>query len=118
MTHLAHILIGASLALAPAAALADKPNKHGHDHGFVQVAQGCPPGLAKKNNGCLPPGHAKRIWQRGERIESDYIVIRDPTRYRLDPRQTYWQSGDYIYRVDRETGKVLALIGAISALVN
>ena len=20
---------------------------------------GCPPGLAKKNNGCLPPGHAK-----------------------------------------------------------
>jgi hypothetical protein len=21
----------------------------------------CPPGLAKKNNGCLPPGHAKRF---------------------------------------------------------
>jgi len=20
---------------------------------------GCPPGLAKKNNGCSPPGHAK-----------------------------------------------------------
>jgi hypothetical protein len=25
----------------------------------VDVIGGCPPGLAKKNNGCLPPGHAK-----------------------------------------------------------
>ena len=23
--------------------------------------QGCPPGLAKKNNGCLPPGQAKKL---------------------------------------------------------
>jgi Ni/Co efflux regulator RcnB len=26
----------------------------------------CPPGLAKKNNGCLPPGQAKRMWNMGE----------------------------------------------------
>jgi len=30
-------------------------------------AGGCPPGLAKKNNGCLPPGQAKK-WRRGERL--------------------------------------------------
>ena len=23
---------------------------------------GCPPGLAKKHNGCLPPGQAKKVW--------------------------------------------------------
>ena len=27
----------------------------------------CPPGLAKKNNGCLPPGHAKKRYQVGQR---------------------------------------------------
>ena len=26
----------------------------------------CPPGLAKKNDGCLPPGQAKRMWNMGE----------------------------------------------------
>jgi len=25
----------------------------------------CPPGLAKKNNGCLPPGQAKKMWAIG-----------------------------------------------------
>ncbi len=31
--------------------------KHGHG--------GCPPGLAKKNNGCLPPGQAKKRYTVG-----------------------------------------------------
>lgn len=30
-------------------------------------AKDCPPGLAKKNNGCLPPGQAKK-WRRGETL--------------------------------------------------
>lgn len=30
----------------------------------------CPPGLAKKNNGCLPPGQAKK-WSRGRPLPSD-----------------------------------------------
>jgi hypothetical protein len=28
--------------------------------------KGCPPGLAKKGNGCMPPGQAKK-WARGRR---------------------------------------------------
>jgi len=32
----------------------------------------CPPGLAKKNNGCMPPGQAKR-WQIGKPLERDVI---------------------------------------------
>ncbi|MBO6754025.1 MULTISPECIES: RcnB family protein [Spongiibacter] len=30
----------------------------------------CPPGLAKKGNGCQPPGQAKQ-WQRGHRLPDD-----------------------------------------------
>ena len=29
------------------------------------VAGHCPPGLAKKGNGCLPPGQAKKMWTMG-----------------------------------------------------
>jgi Ni/Co efflux regulator RcnB len=32
----------------------------------------CPPGLAKKNNGCLPPGQVKK-WRRGLPLPSDVI---------------------------------------------
>lgn len=60
------------------------------------VLQGCPPGLAKKNNGCLPPGQARQIdritydpwrydslWRRG-RDDGDYRY-RDGYLYRLSP---------------------------------
>ena len=30
----------------------------------------CPPGLAKKNNGCLPPGQAKK-WAKGRALPAD-----------------------------------------------
>ncbi len=30
----------------------------------------CPPGLAKKNNGCLPPGQAKKLWAMGQPLPS------------------------------------------------
>jgi len=43
----------------------------GNDRSLIQAYYGqaigrghCPPGLAKKRNGCLPPGHAKR-WAVG-----------------------------------------------------
>lgn len=43
------------------------------------VSQGrCPPGLAKKGNGCLPPGQAKR-WAIGQPLPSDMV------RYSLPP---------------------------------
>ena len=38
----------------------------------------CPPGLAKKHDGCMPPGQAKR-WHLGERLP------RDVTFYDLPP---------------------------------
>jgi len=37
----------------------------------------CPPGLAKKNNGCMPPGQAKK-WQYGRPLPHDVIYYDVP----------------------------------------
>jgi hypothetical protein len=101
-----HLLLAAAAlaALGAAPALADPPG-------------GCPPGLAKKGTGCLPPGQAKKIYGIGDRIDDGYI-IRNPGRHGLDPDQTYYRVGDYVYRVDRETRAVLDLVGAVSRVLN
>ena len=38
----------------------------------------CPPGLAKKNNGCLPPGQAKKRYIVGQRLPATVVVERLP----------------------------------------
>jgi len=51
-----------------------------HDYYSQQINSGhCPPGLARKNNGCLPPGHARQ-WVIGQRLPSDVIF------YNLQPQ--------------------------------
>ncbi len=39
----------------------------------------CPPGLAKKHNGCMPPGQARK-WQRGRPLPRDVIYYDLPPR--------------------------------------
>lgn len=34
----------------------------------------CPPGLAKKNNGCMPPGQAKKQWNIGQPLPATVVV--------------------------------------------
>ena len=38
----------------------------------------CPPGLAKKHNGCQPPGQAKK-WQMGRPLERDVVFYPVPS---------------------------------------
>jgi hypothetical protein len=38
----------------------------------------CPPGLAKKHNGCLPPGQAKKRYIVGQRLPGTVVVERLP----------------------------------------
>lgn len=85
-----------------------------------QVQAGCPPGLAKKSPACVPPGQAKNYerFRVGDRLTGDYILIRDPGRYGLDRRGTYYRADGYVIRVDRETREILDLIGAIDAVLN
>jgi len=64
MKHLIMLAGAAALAFA-GPALAKPGNGHGNPHAYGfngpvgYGVGGCPPGLAKKHNGCLPPGHAK-----------------------------------------------------------
>ena len=92
----------AGLILACGAALAAKPDGDNHDkgkkprverpvelqvgayfgdkqraaavdyYGKQRAAGRCPPGLAKKNNGCLPPGQAKK-WQKGQPLPKGVV---------------------------------------------
>jgi Ni/Co efflux regulator RcnB len=38
----------------------------------------CPPGLAKKNNGCMPPGQAKK-WSVGQTLGRDIVYYEVPS---------------------------------------
>ena len=39
---------------------------------------GCPPGLAKKNNGCLPPGQAKKRYAIGHALPAGIVTGKVP----------------------------------------
>ena len=43
----------------------------------------CPPGLAKKRNGCMPPGQAKK-WQMGRPLPRDVIYYDLPHRVSIE----------------------------------
>ena len=59
------------------AKFADRQRESVRDYFEPRVRAGhCPPGLAKKNNGCLPPGQAKP-WVMGQ------VLPRDLVRYPL-----------------------------------
>ncbi|MEO8176019.1 MAG: hypothetical protein ABI626_05100 [Sphingomicrobium sp.] len=93
-------------------------NSRGADRFGRRVASnwsnGCPPGLAKKNNGCLPPGHAKRLDFVGRALPAAYsrgIVPRELRDYYHDSDDSYYRYGDgYMYRVDRRTNLVTSLL--------
>ena len=42
----------------------------------------CPPGLAKKHNGCMPPGQAKH-WHRGEPLPREVVYYPVPAEVRV-----------------------------------
>lgn len=53
------------------------------DYFDVQVRKGgCPPGLAKKGNGCQPPGQAKK-WKKGSPLRDKYYDLPDELILRL-----------------------------------
>ncbi|MCY7281117.1 MAG: hypothetical protein LH610_09535 [Sphingomonas bacterium] len=73
---------------------------------------GCPPGLDKKDNGCLPPGQAKKYL--GALIQSNYADNLVPYQYRSwyrDDDSHFYRSGNgFIYRVSRNNDLVDGII--------
>lgn len=83
-----------------------------HDY-YVDHYRGkrCPPGLAKKNNGCMPPGHAKK-WAVGRPIPRDiiYYEVPQPVVLLLGPAprgQRYVQINSDILLIASGTGLVV-----------
>jgi hypothetical protein len=122
-------LIAGAAALGLAGAAMAKPGHgngrgHGHGHGYVNAygygIGGCPHGLAKKHNGCMPPGQAKKL-ARGQRWQSIYgsrygygqIPYDIRNRYDLDPRDRYYYGNGYLYQVDPRTLLVQQVISAL-----
>jgi len=74
-------------------------------------ADGCPPGLAKKGNGCMPPGLAKNLV--GTRIAPSIMSSSLVGPYRMwypdNDNFIYRWDDDYIYRVRRDGGLIDAM---------
>jgi opacity protein-like surface antigen len=125
------ILAGIATMLSAAPVMAQG---HGNGHGKGNAAKGnsgkghvgygtggCPPGLAKKNNGCLPPGQAKKLYNIGQRWPGNYgyawnynqIPYDLRTHYGFDPNSRYYYGDGYVYRVDPATMLVSQVVSAI-----
>jgi hypothetical protein len=134
----------AAAVLGSAPAFADKPDKPGKSKakakgqdaavvvtftvGQRDTAQayfvekhgrgGCPPGLAKKNNGCLPPGQAKKRYAVGQPLPQVVVVERVPTvlvpRLRTAPPgyEYVWVDGDVLL-METRTRRVADAIAAL-----
>ena len=88
--------------------------------------QFCPPGLAKKDPPCVPPGQAGQTtitdlplgfplpFAPGDVLTGDYILLITPWIYRPDLNAVYVRFGDYLYLMDRDLGIVLDRIGPVA----
>jgi len=113
--------VAALAAAAPALAKPGHGNSHSKHGAMVYGAGGCPPGLAKKHNGCMPPGQAKKLYNIGQRWPGNYgnrwdynqIPYDWRQRYNLDPRDNYYYGDGYLYRVDPKTRVIEAVVSAL-----
>ncbi len=92
--------------------IVDRDRDFVHTYYRNEFAAGrCPPGLAKKNNGCMPPGQVNRAWVVGQPLAPEIVY------YPL-PRELYTQltPPPYGYDYVRVDNNVL-LINATSRLI-
>jgi hypothetical protein len=79
----------------------------------------CPPGLAKKNNGCLPPGHAKKRYIVGQRLPRDVVFEEPPVELTVKMRPV--PAGYRYVMVDGDLVKLavgtMLVVDAINGLV-
>jgi Ni/Co efflux regulator RcnB len=81
----------------------------------------CPPGLAKKNNGCLPPGQVNRAWIIGQPLPPE--IRFEPMPRELWTQLTpppygyqYVRVADDIVLMSTATRVVAALLGNLGSL--
>lgn len=78
-----------------------------------QIGKGkCPPGLAKKGNGCLPPGQAKQ-WAMGQPLPADIVLY--PVSLELQRRLGTPPAG---YKYVRAASDILLIAVGTSMVVD
>lgn len=102
-------VIGA--ALSPIAVMAEGPAKWINGSDDAQIT------LVSAAQTETPSVHNDRLWQVGQQITRNHVRIRQPGAFGLNPNATYWRSYDYIYKVDKQTGEVLAQVGKADAII-
>jgi len=122
------LFAGAAAFVSAAPSLADPGKGKGNSHANHVLGSpvgygvgGCPPGLAKKHNGCLPPGQAKKLYRTGQRFPLGYgqrwgfdqIPNDLRTRYGFNPGYNYYYGDGYVYRVDPKTMLISQVVSAI-----
>ena len=134
MKHL--IMLAGAAALAFAGPAIAKPgnghgNGNGNGHGNPYAygvngpvgygVGGCPPGLAKKHNGCMPPGQAKKLYRIGQRFPLSYgdrwsynqIPYDLRRQYGFNPNDRYYYGDGYVYRVNPRTMLIQQVVSAL-----
>ena len=126
------LLVAAIAMIAAAGTVQAKPDhaKGGKDRPVVidngsvgYGVGGCPPGLQKKNELCMPPGRYKKLFEIGQRVPKGYDGLRSynalPYELRmryggtLDPQARYIYDQQYLYRVDPTTMVVRQILRSL-----
>ena len=91
----------------------DYQDRQENDRGYGgrDLEHSCPPGLAKKHNGCRPPGQVRNEYARGQYLPlgySRYTAYSDipesyRSRIRYGDRYRYIYQDNRVYVVDRTT---------------
>lgn len=89
---------------------------------YVQHYRGgrCPPGLAKRHNGCVPPGQARQ-WQLGRPLPPEVVRYEVPAPLvvqlgRPDPGYRYVRIAGDILLIAAGTGMVVDAIGDLGGM--
>ena len=121
------LLAGVAALATSVPAMADpgkakgKGNSHSQGGHVGYGTGGCPPGLAKKSNGCMPPGQAKKLYNVGQRWPGSYgyrwnfdqIPYDLRRQYGFQPGYNYYYGDGYLYRVDPATMLISQAVSAI-----
>lgn len=76
---------------------------------------GCPPGLARQNAFCMPPGQLRKAQLIGQRLPFSSLAYNVPDRYSyrfVDNDDWLYRYDDegYVYRFDRDSGLVNSIV--------
>ena len=99
----------------------DNDRNYWSDYWHDEYERGnCPPGLAKKHNGCMPPGQAKKRYQVGYPVPAGIVVL--PVPVVLLPRLSPCPPGYYYGMVDGDLVKLavgtMLVVDAIDGLTS